>query len=74
MVQFVYFYLRVIADKERRVNKYLLQRDQAHNSSKEPGSEDASTESKYNNSNNNANANSNDNSSVVLQRQPHKKV
>jgi hypothetical protein len=52
----------------------LLQRDQAHNSSKELGSKDASTESKYNDSNNNTNADSNNNSSVVLQRQLHKKV
>jgi hypothetical protein len=27
MVQFVCFYLRIIADEERRVSKYLLQRD-----------------------------------------------
>jgi hypothetical protein len=74
MVWFVCFYLRIIVDEERRVNKYLLQRDQVHNSSKELGSKDAGTESEYNNSDNDDDADSNDNSSVVLQRQPHKNM
>jgi len=68
------FYLRIIADEERQVNKYLSQRDQVHNSSKEPGSEDAGTESEYKDSDNDADADSNDNSSVVPQRQPRKQV
>jgi hypothetical protein len=74
MVRFVCFYLRIIADEERRVSEYLLQRDQVHNSSEELGSEDAGTESEYNNSDNDNDADSNNNSSVVLQRQPHKNV
>jgi hypothetical protein len=53
----------------------LLQRDQVHNSSKEPGSEDASTESKYNNSdNNNDAADSNNNNSVMPPRRPRKEA
>jgi hypothetical protein len=53
----------------------LSQRDWVLNNSKESGSEDASTESKYNDSDNNDNAaNSNDNNSVVLPRQPRKEA
>jgi hypothetical protein len=52
-----------------------LQRDQVHNSSKEPGSKDAGTESKYNNSNNDNNAaNSNNNNSVAPPRRPRKEA
>jgi hypothetical protein len=67
MVQFIYFYLRIIADKESRINKYLLQRDQVVYSSKESNSDDASTKSEYDDSNKDNNANSNSNNSVVPQ-------
>jgi hypothetical protein len=53
----------------------LLQRDQVHNSSKEPGSEDAGTESEYNNSDNDDDAaDSNDDNSVMPPRRPRKEA
>jgi hypothetical protein len=52
----MYFYLRIIADKESQVDKYLSQRDQVVNSSEELSGEDAGIESEYNNSNKDNNA------------------
>jgi hypothetical protein len=52
-----------------------LQRDWVLNNSEELGSEDAGTESKYNNSDNDDDtADSNNNNSVVLPRRPRKEA
>jgi hypothetical protein len=70
----VCFYLRIIADEESRVDKYLSQRDQVVNSSEELSGEDASTESKYDDSNKDDDAGSTDNNSVAPLRRPQKNV
>ncbi|KAF1934835.1 hypothetical protein EJ02DRAFT_322735, partial [Clathrospora elynae] len=63
VVRFVCFYLRIIADEERQVDEYSLQRDQVVDSSKESSGEEADTESEYDD----ATSNDNDNDSVVPQ-------
>jgi hypothetical protein len=50
MVRFVCFYLRIIADEERRVDEFLSQGSQLVDSGDEESSEDSSTESEYNDS------------------------
>jgi superfamily II DNA helicase RecQ len=74
MVRFVCFYLRIVADEEAQVEKYMSQRDPVVDSSEESNGEDASTESEYDDSNNDNDADSNDNDSVVPQCRPRKKV
>jgi hypothetical protein len=64
----MYFYLRIIADKESRVDKYLSQRSQVVNSSDEISSEDSGTESEYDNSDKDNNADSTDNNSITPPR------
>ena len=68
MVRFVCFYLRIIADEESRIDKYLLQRDQVAYSSEESNGDDAGTESEYDDSDKDNNADSDGNNSVVPQR------
>jgi hypothetical protein len=73
IIRFVCFYLRIVADEERRVDKYVAQRDQAVDVYS-ASDEDASTESEYNNSDIEGTIDSNDNDSVVPQRQPRRIV
>ena len=73
MVRFVCFYLRIVADEERRVDEYIAQKDQAV-SVDSASDKDASTESEYNNSDIEGTVNSNNNNSVVLQQQPRQVV
>jgi hypothetical protein len=56
----VCFYLRIITDKESRVDEYLSQRSQVVDSSDEASSEDSDTESECDDSDNNADSNDND--------------
>jgi hypothetical protein len=68
IVRFVCFYLRIIADEERRVDEYQSQRERVVDSS---GTDSAGSE--YDDSDDN-NADSNEDDSVLLQRRPHKKI
>ena len=69
MVRFVCFYLRIVADEERRVDECIAQKDQAV-SVDSASDKDAGTESEYNDSDIEGTVDSNDNDGVVLQRQP----
>jgi superfamily II DNA helicase RecQ len=68
IVRFVCFYLRIIADEERRVDEYQSQRERVVDSS---GTDSAGSE--YDDSDDN-NADSNEDDSVLSQRRPHKKI
>jgi superfamily II DNA helicase RecQ len=72
MVRFVCFYLRIIADEERRVDEFLSQGSQLVDSGDEESSEDSSTESEYNDSGKDNNAGSSDNDSIAPPRTPRK--
>ncbi|KAH6619076.1 hypothetical protein C7974DRAFT_342236, partial [Boeremia exigua] len=74
MVRFVCFYLRIIADEERQMDKYLLQRDQAIHGSEESSGDGAGTESEYDDSDDDNNADSDGNDSVVPERRPRQKA
>jgi hypothetical protein len=70
IVRFVCFYLRIIADEERRVDQYLAQRGRAVDADADSASDEgAGTESEYNDSDREGTVDSN-NDVVVLQRQP----
>jgi hypothetical protein len=69
MVRFVCFYLRIVADEERRVDEYIAQKDQAVGVDS-ASDKDAGTESEYNDSDIEGTVDSNNNDGVVLQRQP----
>jgi superfamily II DNA helicase RecQ len=74
MVRFVCFYLRIIADEERQVDRYLAQRDGAVDADADSASdEEAGTESEYNDSDIEGTVDSN-NDVVVPQRQPRSAV
>ncbi|KAL1640843.1 hypothetical protein SLS61_010226, partial [Didymella pomorum] len=45
IIRFVCFYLRIIADKESQIDKYLLQKDRVVQSSEKSSGEDAGTKS-----------------------------
>ena len=68
MVRFVCFYLRIVADEERRVDEYIAQKDQAVGVDS-ASDKDAGTESEYNDSDIEGTVDSNNNDGVVLQRQ-----
>ncbi|RYN17188.1 hypothetical protein AA0112_g12203 [Alternaria arborescens] len=75
MIRFVCFYLRIVADEERRVEEYVAQRDQAVDAGT-ASDEDASTGSEYSDGDSDIEGtiDSNDNDSVVPQRQPRRIV
>ncbi|RYO53227.1 hypothetical protein AA0116_g10114 [Alternaria tenuissima] len=73
VIRFVCFYLRIVADEERRVDEYVAQRDQAVGVDS-TSDEDASTESEYDDSDIEGTVDSNDNDGVVLPRQPRRVV
>ncbi|KAB2099620.1 hypothetical protein AG0111_0g12033 [Alternaria gaisen] len=73
MIRFVCFYLRIVADEERRVDEYVAQRDQAVGVDS-TSDEDAGTESEYDDSDIEGTVDSNDNDGVVLPRQPRRVV
>jgi len=73
MIRFVCFYLRIIADEERRVEEYVAERDQAVDAGT-ASDEDAGTGSDYSDSDIEGTISSNDNDSVVPQRQPRRIV
>lgn len=68
MIQFVRFYLRIIADEEKPVDEFLSQGAQFVNSGNEESSENSSTESEHDDSDNDNNAGSTDNDSVAPPR------
>jgi hypothetical protein len=74
MIRFVCFYLRIIADEERRVDEFLSQRSQVADSGDEASSEEAGTESEYNDNDNNASGSDNDSIAPVRRPRKHTQV
>ena len=72
IVRFVCFYLRIIADEERRVDDFLSQQSGVDDSSDRASSEESSTESEYDDSDKDNKAGSTDNDSIAPARTPRK--